>query len=153
MEQDPASPCVNAVKLFLGLFKTNSTRFLCVNASCMVSAINYALFQGTENKILLSAASTFNAYRGCMHHNVDLRSFNILSNDCSYQQQSIHNYCQLVSGDGLALYCNYEFLVPVQRNVKMLHSSSVMSSCFYAHLKEFANYGRNFREVYIVNFS
>jgi len=44
MEQDLASPCVNAVKLFLGLFKTNSTRFLCVNASCIFSALNYALF-------------------------------------------------------------------------------------------------------------
>jgi len=46
----------------------------------------------------------------------------------------MRNYCQLTSYDGLALYYNYEFVVPVQRNAKILHFSSVMSAYLYAHL-------------------
>jgi len=46
----------------------------------------------------------------------------------------MRNYCQLTSDDGLALYYNYKFFVLVQRNAKMLHFSSVISACLYAHL-------------------
>lgn len=54
MEQHVAARCINSLKLFLGSFKTNSTRLLRAKGTYITSALNSSVFHEVKNGKLLS---------------------------------------------------------------------------------------------------
>lgn len=66
---------------------------------CLVHIFWFQLCSLPEEKSCFPLqVDTINPYRGCMHHNTEVKT-NFLSNDCGYQYQSMHNYCQLTPDD------------------------------------------------------